>query len=81
VHLLRRLLHWPEQHSDDWLQCSPGGRQAAATPGARPMSQNPEANAAIDVRSRPRRLPHAARDLARVSKRTESKAIVLLRVM
>jgi hypothetical protein len=47
VHLLRRLLHRPEQHCDDWRQRSPGGRQAAAAPGARPMSQNPEANAAI----------------------------------
>src|SRR5215213_6139653 len=74
VHLLRRLLQLPEQHSDDWLQCSPGGRQAAATPGARPMSQNPEANAATAARIMPRRLSLVERDLVRVSKRTGSIA-------
>jgi hypothetical protein len=79
VHLLRRLLQRPEQHADDCPQGSPGGRQAAATPGARPMSQDPAANAAIAARIMPRRLPLVERDLASVSKRTGFMATILLR--
>jgi hypothetical protein len=53
VHCLRRLLQWSEQHRGDWLQGSLGGRQAAATPGARAVSQNPKANAATDAAAVP----------------------------
>jgi hypothetical protein len=53
VQCLRRLLQWPEQNYGDWLQVSPGGRQAVATPGDRAVSQNPKANAATDAATVP----------------------------
>ncbi|WP_410960919.1 hypothetical protein, partial [Salmonella sp. SAL4360] len=65
--------------ADDWLQGWPGSIQAAATRGARPMSQNPEATAAIAARIMPRRLPLVERDLTSVSKRTGFMATILLR--
>lgn len=74
VHFLRRLLQWPEQHCGDWRQGSPGWRQATAKAGGQLVSQNPEANAAIDARSSPCRAAPVERDLARLSKRTGSIA-------